>query len=172
MTNAVTPTAASGPNQPGKPGRPATTNADAHGPTSGPLSGSLNAKETPEVDYTAKHTVRAKTYLTQKNYDMAVQELRDALRLSPQNPELHSMIGQAYFKQKMSGMAKAHFRQALKLKPHHKVAQKYGKLLGLSESPQESVATSKHNPTPGTTGERAPEKPAEKRAWLEKLLKR
>ena len=102
-----------------------------------PLSAASQAAQPLETNYAAKHTGRAKTYLAQQNYELAVQELRDALKLSPQSPELHSMIGQAYYKQKLSGMAKAHFRQALKLRPDHKVARKYGKLLGLTDEPSE-----------------------------------
>lgn len=98
------------------------------------------------VDYVQKHIDRAQTYLVQQNYDLARQELREALKITPQSPELHSMMGQAYYKLNLLGMAKTHFRQALKLKPTHKVAQKYGKLLGI-------------------TAEEAPKKP-----WLSRLI--
>lgn len=154
----------------------ASANSDG-GPDSGPLSAAAQASV--EIDYVAKHTKRAKTYLSQQNYDQAVQELRDALKLSPQSPEIHSMLGQAYYKQKMSGMAKAHFRQALKLKPDHRVAQKYGKLLGLFDEPKTNKpktqdASSNLSPeaaSPNSTGESS-EKPKSKRAWLGKLLNR
>ena len=115
--------------------------------------------ETPEIDYARKHTTRAKTYLSQQNYEMAVQELREALKIAPQSPEIHSMIGQAYYKQKLSGMAKAHFKQALKLKPTHKVARKYGEKLGLLE-PTVSTANVKTSAT------------ATKKPWLGRLLHR
>ncbi len=114
----------------------------------------------PEIDYAHKHTIRAKTYLSQQNYESAIRELREALKLTPQNPELHSMIGQVYYKQKMSGMAKTHFRQALKLKPTHQTAQKYGQLLGIS------AADITHRPTL-EAGEETPKKP-----WLDRLLQR
>ncbi len=114
----------------------------------------------PEIDYAYKHTLRAKTYLSQQNYESAIRELREALKLTPQNPELHSMIGQIYYKQKMSGMAKTHFRQALKLKPTHQTAQKYGKLLGISA--EDAIPCS----TPEAAKETA-QKP-----WLGRLLQR
>ena len=85
-----------------------------------------------QVDYVQKHIDRAQAYLTQQNYSLAVQELREALKITPQSAELHSLIGQAYYKLNLLGMAKTHFRQALKLKPTHKVAQKYGDLLGIT----------------------------------------
>lgn len=114
----------------------------------------------PAIDYAHKHTIRAITYLSQKSYGSAIRELREALKLTPQNPELHSMIGQVYYKQNLSGMAKTHFRQALKLKPTHQTAQKYGKLLGIS------AADAAHRSTP----EKAPKTP--KRPWIDRLLQR
>ncbi len=147
MSAVVTPTAAV----------PAPTIAPSDSASA--ANGTLAVPVKPEINYAQKHTARAKTYLTQQNYEMAVQELREALKISPQNPEIHSMIGQAYYKQNMSGMAKTYFRQALKLKPGHKVALKYSKLLGMSAD--DSV-----KPTP-TASEVIP-----KRQWLGKLLNR
>ncbi len=115
--------------------------------------------DTPDINYAQKHTSRAKTYLTQQNYEMAVQELREALKISPQNPEIHSMIGQAYYRQNLSGMAKTYFRQALKLKPTHKVALKYSKLLGMSGEEQ-------LRPSPQASED------IPKKQWLGKLLRR
>lgn len=113
--------------------------------------------EAPTIDYARKHTARAKTYLSQQNYEMAVQELREALKIAPQSAEIHSMIGQAYYKQKLLGMSKAHFKQALKLKPTHQVAQKYGKLLGLHEA----VAKNRAKELDST---------AAKKLWIGRLL--
>lgn len=118
-----------------------------------------DGSEVSEIDYARKHTTRAKTYLSQQNYEMAVQELREALKIAPQSPEIHSMIGQAYYKQKLLGMAKAHFKQALKLKPTHKVARKYCQLLGLLEPDTSGLKV--------TTFSGGAKKP-----WLGKLLHR
>ena len=125
MTAAVTPTAVAPP--------PATVGA-THATQAGDAGngGAAPDEADPAIDYVRKHTTRAKTYLVKQNYEMAVQELREALKIAPQDPELHSMIGQTYYKQNLSGMAKSHFRQALKLKPTHGVALKYGKLLGIT----------------------------------------
>lgn len=103
------------------------------------------------IDYAEKHISRAKTYLSQQNYTAAVQELREALKITPCSAEIHSLIGQAYYKQNLLGMARTHFRQALKLYPTHRVAQKYGQILGVS----------------GTTPKTTPKKP-----WLGRLLHR
>ncbi|NJM97184.1 MAG: tetratricopeptide repeat protein [Phormidesmis sp. RL_2_1] len=112
------------------------------------------------INYVQKHSDRAKTYLSQQNYEKAIQELREALKLSPQSPELHSMIGQAYYKQKLSGMAKTHFRQALKLNPSHQVAQKYSKILGILDE----------EPLPSSSSQSTEETP--KKPWLGRLLNR
>ncbi len=122
---------------------------------------SASASEPPEINYAQKHTLRAKTYLAQNNYDAAIQELREALKISATSPELHSMIGQVYYKQKLSGMAKSHFRQALKLKPDHKTALKYSELLGMSTD------NSAERPTIPKAAEAAPSKP-----WFGRLLNR
>ncbi|MGB7086868.1 MAG: tetratricopeptide repeat protein [Phormidesmis sp.] len=113
--------------------------------------------------YAQSHIVRAKSYIAQKNHKMAARELREALKITPQDSELHSIIGQVYYKQQLSGMAKSHFRQALKLNPTHKVAQKYGQLLGLSDpSPAPPLSSVKFAAPPDNTS---------KKAWLGKLLK-
>lgn len=82
-----------------------------------------------QVDYAQRHVVRAKTYIASKSYNDAIQELRDAVRIEPNNSNYHSMLGQAYLLQKMTGMAKVHFRQALKLDPKNAIALKYAKQL-------------------------------------------
>jgi curved DNA-binding protein CbpA len=144
---------------------PVTPTAAAHPMAASPelAANSEEAQTTPEqpaINYAQKHTARAKTYLAQQNYEAAIQELREALKISAKSPELHSMIGQAYYKQKLSGMAKTHFRQALKLKPDHKVALKYSELLGMSMDDTPCQTTPK-------AAEAAPSKP-----WFGRLLSR
>ncbi|MBE9059457.1 tetratricopeptide repeat protein [cf. Phormidesmis sp. LEGE 11477] len=138
-------------------------------------SASIPAPPAPPVNYVARHTERAKTYLKQRNYEYAVQELREALKLSPQSPEIHSMLAQTYYKQSLIGMAKAHFKQAYRLNPNHSVVKKYIELLGLSAeleketaqrkppSAVSKIATDSDEDTTSTTS---------KTAWLGKLLRR
>ncbi len=168
ITSAVTPTGVT-------TGRVSTATVlpSEQDASSDPNSRMRNTKSAAEPSYAAKHTARAKTYLSQQNYEMAVQELRDAIKLSPRSPEIHSMLGQTYYKQKMLGMAKAHFRQALKLKPNHKVAQKYGRLLSLSDKPQAQNTLSDQSTADSVSGsDKANEKPKSKRAWFSNLLNR
>lgn len=81
--------------------------------------------EPPPINYAEKYRIRALTYLQQQNYDLALLELRDALKIEPNNVEFHSLIAQVYFMQQKYGMAKAHLKRTLQLHPNHPVAQKY-----------------------------------------------
>ncbi|WP_008311131.1 J domain-containing protein [Leptolyngbya sp. PCC 6406] len=83
------------------------------------------------VNYAQRHIERAKTYIANKRYPQAIQELRDAVRIEATNAGYHTMLGQAYLLNKMEGMAKVHIRQALKLNPRHAVALKYAHQLAI-----------------------------------------
>lgn len=84
--------------------------------------------------YAEKHYSRAQDYLKAKNPAAAIQELKDALRITPQNSSYHCLIGQAYLLQSLVGMAKVHFKQALRLNPNNAVALKYARQLGIDLS--------------------------------------
>ncbi len=85
----------------------------------------------PPTNYAQRHIDRAKTYIANKKYMQAIQELRDAVRIEPTNDDYHTMLGQAYLMNKMGGMGKVHIRQALKLNPRNAVALKYAKQLDI-----------------------------------------
>jgi curved DNA-binding protein CbpA len=82
------------------------------------------ADATPK-NYAERHGQRARDYLRQRNASAAIQELKDALKLEPQNSDYHCLMGQAYLLNKLPGMAKVHLKQALRLDPTSTVAQKY-----------------------------------------------
>lgn len=95
------------------------------------------AAPTPEaapINYAQRHVTRAKTYIRSQKYSEAIKELKDAVRIEPNNSDYHAMLGQAYMMSKMTGMAKVHIRQALKLNPHHQVALKYAAQLDIDTS--------------------------------------
>lgn len=81
------------------------------------------------VNYAEKYGRRARTYLGQRNYNLAIQELREALKIVPNDIELHSMLGQAYLMKKSYGMARVHLKRVLELNPKHSVALKYSRIL-------------------------------------------
>jgi curved DNA-binding protein CbpA len=85
----------------------------------------------PSVNYAQRHIDRAKTYINNKKYVHAIQELRDAVRMEPSNSDYHTMLGQAYLLNQKGGMAKVHIRQALKLDARNAVALKYAKQMNL-----------------------------------------
>lgn len=136
-----------------------------------------------DSDYVIRHAERAKTYLKQRSYDHAIQELREALRLSPQSPEIHSMLGQTYYKQSLTGMARAHFKQAYRLNPHHRVVRKYVELLGLTaeleaealQLAQKEIQKEAQKKTGDATADSVVNNglsSTPKKAWLGKLLGR
>lgn len=111
------------------------------------------AKEkTSAVDYAQRHVMRAKTYIASKSYSQAIQELRDAVRIEPDNSNYHSMLGQAYLLQKMMGMAKVHIRQALKLDPKNAIALKYAKQLDIDVQSARAKENGQQNGSAAKTG--------------------
>jgi curved DNA-binding protein CbpA len=99
----------------------------------------------PSVNYAQRHVDRAKTYIANKRYAQAIQELRDAVRIEASNSDYHTMLGQAYLLNKMGGMAKVHIRQALKLNSRNPVALKYAKQMNLDLGDLNGSAPKKKN---------------------------
>lgn len=119
------------------------------GPTGQPQANQHNSAQnngntTLPTNYAERHIERAQEYLQKGNHNQAVQELRDAIRIEPNNSNYHALLGRAYLVQKLGGMAKVHFRQALKLDKNNALAQKYAKQLGIElQSSQGSQANGK-----------------------------
>jgi curved DNA-binding protein CbpA len=83
----------------------------------------------PPPNYAQSHYQRATQYGKQGNWTPAVLELRDAIKLEPDNSNYHALLGFVYFKQNLTGMATVHIRQALKLNPEQPLALKCASLL-------------------------------------------
>jgi curved DNA-binding protein CbpA len=81
------------------------------------------------LDYAQRHYGRAVQYANQKQWNLAVQELRDAIKIDPNNSEYYALLGVVHFQQKFPGMAKVYIRQALKLNPRQQLALKYAAIL-------------------------------------------
>ncbi|HLP87296.1 MAG TPA: DnaJ domain-containing protein [Nostocaceae cyanobacterium] len=92
---------------------------------------------TPEHDkiesicYAQRHYERALEYAKQKKWAIAVQEVRDAIKLEPNNSDYHALLGVVHFYQNFPGMAKVYIRQALKLNPKQPLALKYATKLNI-----------------------------------------
>lgn len=89
----------------------------------------------PAVNYAERHSARAQDYLKNGNYNAAIQELKDALKIDAHNSSYHCLIGQAYMLNQLPGMAKVHFKQAIKLNPKNEIALKYARQLQIDLKP-------------------------------------
>jgi curved DNA-binding protein CbpA len=96
----------------------------------------------PELSYAQRHYLRAQEYIKKQNWSMAVQELRDAIRLEPETSQFHAVLARVYMVQNLQGMAKVHFRQALKLDPKNELALKYAAQFDLTANGTQTSAPS------------------------------
>ncbi len=102
---------------------------------------SLNTTANPKpINYAQSYYERALEYTNQQKWNLAIQELRDAIKLDLTNSDYYALLGVVYFQQKFIGMAKVYIRQALKINPQQPLALKYAALLQIpvneSVSPQ------------------------------------
>ncbi len=81
------------------------------------------------INYAQRNYERAIEYSNQQQWNLAVQELRDAIKLEPTNSDYYALLGVVHFQQKFIGMAKVYIRQALKINPQQPLALKYANLL-------------------------------------------
>lgn len=111
--------------------------------------------ETSQADkiasYVQPYLRRGKNFINQKDYSKAILELREALKLDPDNTDAHTLLGLAYVKQNQLGMAKVYINKALKLDPKNEMAlegkQVLEKLLGKSITTDSS--------SPGSSGKKS-----------------
>ncbi len=138
------------------------------------------ATEPPVINYAEKYGIRARTYLSQGNYDLAIQELREALKIMPNGIELHSMLGQAYLMQKKYGLARVYLKRVLELNPKHSVALKYSQVLEKRVAEKQKAASQAAQPTTkpkkgkitNQTARSAPKSKPKQQSWFKKILGR
>jgi curved DNA-binding protein CbpA len=65
----------------------------------------------------ASYLRRAKEYIAKGNFNDAVLELKDALRIDPNHSTCHALMGQVYLRQNQVTMAKVHISKAEKANP-------------------------------------------------------
>ena len=90
---------------------------------------------------------RAQQYIAKGEYDRAITELRDALRIDPNNATAHAVMGKAYLCKKQLTMAKVHISKAYNAEPHNpividgkKVLDKLTKRVKKSKTPSPNSA--------------------------------
>ncbi len=104
-------------------------------------------QEVRQESYDRRHYRRANQYMKRSEWALAVQELREAIKIKADEADYHALLGIAYHYQKLNSMAKVYLRQALKLKPDHALAVRYATKLGM-ELPAGVTAP---KPTPKST---------------------
>jgi curved DNA-binding protein CbpA len=72
--------------------------------------------------YASQYHRRAQELIAKNNFQAAMVELRDALKLDPDNSQCHSLLGTLYLKLNQLTMARVHFNQALKFNPRNAAA--------------------------------------------------
>jgi curved DNA-binding protein CbpA len=104
------------------------------------------------TSYAQRHYQRAQEYMKTANWAMAIQELRDAIKIESNKSQYHSLLGLAYLKQNLPGMAKVHFRQALKLDPRDTIALKYARQFNIKPDQAATQNGKTHKPSGGLFG--------------------
>jgi curved DNA-binding protein CbpA len=69
-----------------------------------------------------KHLQEAQALINRKQWQEAIKELRNAIKLDSQNSQGHVLMGIVYMNQNFAGMAKASFQEALKINPKDPIA--------------------------------------------------
>lgn len=92
--------------------------------TSGATSASDGQLPVSGISRAGEYMRRAEGYIAKNNFAAAVLELREALKLDPNNSRSHSLLGASYLKQGKATMAKVHINKALEMNPNDELAIK------------------------------------------------
>ena len=104
---------------------------------------------------------RAQQYISKAEFDRAIKEVKDALRINPNHGIAHAVMGQAYLHKKQLTMARVHIDKACKAEPHNQVVQeskkaldKLSRDLGKSKTshPGANAKSNDKNHKPGNSG--------------------
>lgn len=102
---------------------------------------------------------RAQGYIDKNNFAGAVLELREALKLQPNSPMCHSLLGFAYLKQNQVTMAKVHINKALQLNPKDENALKCKKYIDQKTASGKQTTSS---PSQSSQNKSSQSKPSDK----------
>lgn len=93
-------------------------------------SSTPSASEPPDPKLrVASYTRRAKTYMKQNNLIQAIAELKDGLKIDPNNSTAHALLGKIYLLQQQLTMAKIHIKKAEQSNPRDPVVLETKKAL-------------------------------------------
>jgi Tfp pilus assembly protein PilF len=68
---------------------------------------------------------QAQQFIKEKQWTMALRDLRAVIQAEPDHSNAHALLGVVYMHQKLQGMAKISFQQALKYDPQNSIALEY-----------------------------------------------
>ncbi|MBD2185694.1 DnaJ domain-containing protein [Planktothrix sp. FACHB-1355] len=137
--------------------KPQTATAASGGTTKPPAQGTASVAEKKvdkqETSPTETYCRRALEYI-EKNYPArAVLEMKDALKMEPNNSRCHAILAMAYWKQDQMTMAKVHMNQALKFNPQEPTALEVKKLMEkLAEKSAAATASAKKKEAEKSSG--------------------
>lgn len=110
-------------------------------------SGAVHAPPpAPKLSPQEAHLRRANEYFEKNQFNQAISELRELLKLEPKNAEAHCLLGLSYLKSKMLTMAKVHIKTASELDPSNPRI-----LLAKRELDQQSTAGSSQSDSKTTS---------------------
>jgi len=89
-----------------------------------------------------RHYQRAQEQVKRDDWNLALQELRDAIKLDPNNSDYHALMGKVQLDQGRNGLATISLRQALKLDPQHSIALDYMQNLNEMQAAEKAKPTS------------------------------
>ena len=104
---------------------------------------------------------RAQQYISKAEFDRAIKELKDALRINPNHGIAHAVMGRAYLHKKQLTMAKVHIDKAYKADPHNqtvinckKALDKLSRVANKSKTsnPGAGAKSTDKNSKPGNSG--------------------
>ncbi|MGB3615971.1 MAG: DnaJ domain-containing protein [Elainellaceae cyanobacterium] len=101
----------------------ATSAPSAASPASSRSTSGGSSRPASMSDLVNAYMRRAEDYATKGNYNQAVLEMREALKLVPQNSHCHARLGMIYLDNNQPTMAKVHFRKSLQLNPKETIAK-------------------------------------------------
>ena len=104
---------------------------------------------------------RAQQYISRGEFDRAIKELKDALRIDPNHGIAHAVMGRAYLHKRQLTMAKVHIGKAFKANPHSQLVIDSKKALdkltrtankSKTSNPDTVVKSSSKNSKPANSG--------------------
>ena len=127
-------------------------------PKTAPVDAAPQPEEPTTESRVAAFIDRAQQYISKAEFDRAIKELKDALRIDPNHGVAHAVMGKAYLHKRQLTMAKVHISKACQAEPHNQIVvdskkalDKLTKVANKSKTSQPGSQTSKNN-KPGNSG--------------------